>query len=184
MPMKTALLSLTKMPVLLFVLISGLIATTATQAQTFTVLHSFTGGRDGGNPLAGFVMDAAGQNAYGTTSSGGSHEAGIVFRLNTHGETILHNFTGGADGGVPESSLIMDAAGNLYGTTYSGGAYGYGVVYEVTPKGEVVLYSFTGGNDGGMRKHVWPSTRRAILWNHNVRRKPRQWNCFRNHRQK
>ncbi len=149
MPMKTPLLCLTKMPVLLLVLIYGLVVTTQTQAQTFTVLHSFTGGRDGGNPLAGFVMDPVGQNIYGTTSSGGSHEAGIVFRLNIHGETILHNFTGGTDGGTPESSLIMDPAGNLYGTTYSGGAYGYGVVYEITSHGEIVLYSFTGGNDGG-----------------------------------
>lgn len=149
--METRLVSLSKISVFIFMFAwaFGPIANSRAQAQTFTVLHSFSGGRDGGNPLSGLVMDAAGQNAYGTTSSGGSHEAGIVFRLNTHGETILHNFTGGADGGVPESSLIMDVAGNLYGTTYSGGAYGYGVVYEVTPKGEVVLYSFTGGNDGG-----------------------------------
>ena len=36
------------------------------RAQTFTVLHNFTGGADGGNPLAGLTMDQAG-NLYGST---------------------------------------------------------------------------------------------------------------------
>ena len=30
------------------------------QAQTFTVLHNFTGGMDGANPSAGLTIDAAG----------------------------------------------------------------------------------------------------------------------------
>ncbi len=41
------------------------------QAQTFNVIYNFTGGNDGGIPLAGLVIDAAG-NLYGTTSTGGS----------------------------------------------------------------------------------------------------------------
>jgi uncharacterized repeat protein (TIGR03803 family) len=127
----------------------GLILGTQVQAQTFTVLHNFTGGNDGGNPLSGFVMDEAGANLYGTASAGGTHGAGAVFRLNARGETILYNFTGGADGNSPVSSLIIDRSGNLYGTTYSGGANGAGTVYVVTPhKTEEVLYSFTGGSDG------------------------------------
>jgi hypothetical protein len=31
--------------------------------------------------------------------------------------TVLHTFTGGADGGEPQAGLTMDRAGNLYGTT-------------------------------------------------------------------
>jgi uncharacterized repeat protein (TIGR03803 family) len=46
---------------------------------------------------------------------------------------VIHNFTGGADGGWPQSGLTMDAAGNLYGTTTWGGAYCYGTVFEITP---------------------------------------------------
>jgi hypothetical protein len=46
------------------------------QAQTFTVLYSFTGGTDGSSPQAGLVRDKAG-NLYGTTVQGGSST--IVF---------------------------------------------------------------------------------------------------------
>ena len=38
-----------------------------------TVLYSFTGGSDGGNPVAGLVFDNAG-NLYGTTATGGTSE--------------------------------------------------------------------------------------------------------------
>jgi hypothetical protein len=53
------------------VLVLTVVATQSPQAQTFTVLHDFTGGPDGANPDAGLTMDSAG-NLYGTTSGGGS----------------------------------------------------------------------------------------------------------------
>jgi len=40
------------------------------QAQTFTMLHSFTGQGDGGQPTAGLIMDQRG-DLYGTASQGG-----------------------------------------------------------------------------------------------------------------
>jgi hypothetical protein len=46
--------------------------------QTETVLHGFTGGKDGGNPFAGVLLDANG-NLYGTTAYGGAHNFGTVF---------------------------------------------------------------------------------------------------------
>ncbi len=45
-----------------------------------TVLYSFTGGADGGNPSSGVIRDAAG-NLYGTTSNGGKGFTGVVFKL-------------------------------------------------------------------------------------------------------
>ena len=91
-----------------------------------TVLYSFTGGAEGGDPLAGVVRDSAG-NLYGTTSCGGTAGAGVVFKLDTTGhETVLYSFTGGADGGIPTAGVIRDSAGNLYGTTYGGGGSGRG----------------------------------------------------------
>jgi uncharacterized repeat protein (TIGR03803 family) len=130
---------------------------------TETVLHTFSGGADGGAPVAGLIRDAAG-NLYGTTTSGGSvnrlclgdgDTCGVVFRLSPTGtETVLHSFTRG-DGANPNAGLIADSAGNLYGTTEFGGAYGRGVVFELSrcdsaPSGYdfKVLYSFTGGADG------------------------------------
>jgi uncharacterized repeat protein (TIGR03803 family) len=125
---------------------------------TYTVLHSFTGGADGGYPeYAGLIQDSA-ANLYGTTSVGGASGYGVVFRLDTTGTvTVLYNFTGGADGGSPQSGVIQDSAGNLYGTALFGGdlscklgaTFGCGVVFKLDTTGrETVLYSFTGGSEG------------------------------------
>jgi uncharacterized repeat protein (TIGR03803 family) len=87
----------------------------------YIVLYTFTGGADGGEPYSDLVRDAQG-NLYGTTVSGGTNGAGTVFRLDTSSnETVLHSFTGGADGGQPFAGLLRDARGNLYGTTQAGG---------------------------------------------------------------
>jgi uncharacterized repeat protein (TIGR03803 family) len=119
------------------------------QAQTFSVIHPFTGGTDGGYPLNGFAIGSAG-NLFGTASTGGKSGAGVVFELSETGvEKVLYSFAGQPDGANPQSSLIYDASGNLYGTTSAGGVYGLGTVFELSPKGqETVLYSFQGGTDG------------------------------------
>ena len=49
----------------------SVILTQSAQAQTFTVLHNFTGGQDGATPTGGITLDQAG-NLYGTTSTGGN----------------------------------------------------------------------------------------------------------------
>jgi uncharacterized repeat protein (TIGR03803 family) len=81
-------------------------------------------------------MDNVG-NLYGTTSGDGAYQQGSVFKLTpANGQwtyTSLHDFTGGADGGTPYSTLVFDSNGKLYGTTNVGGANGYGVVFEITP---------------------------------------------------
>ncbi len=122
-----------------------------------TVLHRFRGGRDGANPIAGLIRDAAG-NLYGTTLRGGlsgcsSYDScGTVFRLDRTGrETVLYRFTGGADGSTPVAGLLRDATGSLYGTTYLGGSNNAGTVFELDATGrETVLYTFTGGSDGAL----------------------------------
>jgi uncharacterized repeat protein (TIGR03803 family) len=118
----------------------------------------------GGWVTSSVIMDEAG-NFYGTSSGGGEFNAptcqpygcGTVFKVDPAGkQTVLYNFTGGADGGWPIAGVIRDAAGNLYGTTYSGGTQanncdGYcGVVFKLDPAGnETVLYAFTEAADGG-----------------------------------
>jgi uncharacterized repeat protein (TIGR03803 family) len=119
-----------------------------------TVLHTFTGGADGcgGGELA---RDPAG-NLYGASNFGGSggcpgFGCGVVFKLDPAGnETVLHNFTGAADGNFP-GPLVRDSAGNLYGATYLGGPGGFtgGVVFKIDTLGnETTLHNFTGGSDG------------------------------------
>src|ERR1700730_10021367 len=103
------------------------VATSRAHAQTFSVVHNFTGGSDGANPLSGFTIDAAG-NLYGTTNAGGVSGAGTVFKVTQSGSEIgLYSFTGWADLANPGASLLLDAAAaSLYGTTNAGGAFGWG----------------------------------------------------------
>ncbi len=114
-----------------------------------TVLYSFTGGADGGNPYGGVVRDAAG-NLYGTTVYGGAASSGVVFKVDSSGhETVLYTFSGGDDGGYPYAGVIRDSSGNLYGTAQQGGTRNLGVIYSVNTAGqETVLYTFTGAADG------------------------------------
>jgi uncharacterized repeat protein (TIGR03803 family) len=141
-------------------------------AQTFTVLYNFTGGQDGGVPLAGLARDAAG-NLYGTTFQNGTHDTGTVFRLSPRNNTWvfapLYEFTGGTDGGWPTAKPTIASDGTLYGTTLGGGLndsgcpgdgyQGCGVVYHLVPRPsncpasncpwiETVVYSFLGVTDG------------------------------------
>lgn len=126
------------------------IAGPAAHAQTLTVLHNFTSGVDGDQPMSGLVLGPSG-NFYGTTSEGGADSSGTIFELSQTGTlTTLYAFTGGPDGGRPEAAMVL--VGNvLYGTTMLGGAHGNGTVFSLALTGnkETVLYSFTGGADGG-----------------------------------
>lgn len=117
------------------------------QAQTYSVLHRFQA-IEGSHPSGGLVQDSAG-NLYGVTADGGSTGHGTAFKLSSGGETVLHNFGGGADGIIPVSGLTLDAAGNLYGITFMGGNLGVGTAFRLDSAGnETVLYSFNFGNDG------------------------------------
>jgi uncharacterized repeat protein (TIGR03803 family) len=123
-------------------------------AGTETILHSFTGppegGGDGAFSYEGVIRDTAG-NLYGVTAKGGASGAGVVYELDTTGkETLLYSFSGGADGGDPDSVLLLHK-GNLYGTTANGGTgcggTGCGVVFRLSPQeggswSETVLYTF------------------------------------------
>jgi uncharacterized repeat protein (TIGR03803 family) len=131
-----------------------------TPAGVHTVLYNFTGGADGGEPYKGVTLDSQG-NLYGTavTGGGGSCEGGcgVTFKLTNSGgvwtQSVIHTFTGGADGSGPGSPVSLDAHGNVYGTTPTGGAYGVGVLYQLRPTSAGwklrVVHTFSGGADGG-----------------------------------
>jgi uncharacterized repeat protein (TIGR03803 family) len=137
-------------------------------AQTYTVLHTFTGPPDGAGPVA-MMLDNAG-NFYGATLAGGATKGskycsiggcGTIFKIDASGkETVVYAFaptnvsTGYRPGGP---SLVEDAEGNIYGTAQLGGAFecglyglGCGTVFEVTATGqETVLHRFGDAKGNG-----------------------------------
>ena len=146
------------------------VITQTAQAQTFNVIHNFTGGGDGKRPRAGLTRHGAG-DFYGTTNHGGAHDYGTVFNLAHRGSgwilTPLYSFSGGDDGYYLDARVIIGPDGNLYGTTaYGGGGPctgpppGCGTIFRLRPTAgvphsvlaswtETPLHRFTGPpNDG------------------------------------
>lgn len=150
------------------------------QAQTFQVIHSFNGGHDGAFPLAGLIMDQAG-NLYGTAAGGGKTNdgcetsgCGVAFRMkhSNSGWTLtpLYVFQGGQqsglDGANPEARMVFATDDTLYGTTFDGGGNNChnitcGTVFRLTPPptactsalcgwNETVIYRFTGYPHAGL----------------------------------
>jgi uncharacterized repeat protein (TIGR03803 family) len=140
------------------------------QAQTFKLIHSFTNGQDGAEPLAGLTIDKAG-NLYGTTFKGGTGY-GAVYKLTQKGSgwtfNPLYSFAGGSDGAGPYATVSIGADGTLYGSTGAGGQgscsiflyTGCGTVFNLRPQPKActsalcpwtktILYSFA-GSDGGV----------------------------------
>lgn len=132
------------------------------------VLHSFgqTGG-DGNDPRSEPRLGPDG-SIYGTTFSGGSNNAGVVYRLTPNRrsfgwtETVIYSFQGspygsGSDGANPRARVTFDTVGNIYGTTIYGGPSGVGTVFKLSPNpdgtwSESVVYAFHGSPidpDGG-----------------------------------
>lgn len=86
-----------------------------------SVLINFADRLTGGLPYGDLVLDAN-SNLYGTSAFGGRYGSGNVFKTSETGkETVLHQFTGAADGAIPLAGLVQDTHGNLYGVTFQGG---------------------------------------------------------------
>jgi uncharacterized repeat protein (TIGR03803 family) len=127
---------------------------------THSVLYSFSGGTDGGEPYKGVTLDAQ-ENIFGTAVTGGSGGCeggcGVVYELANSGgkwsQTVVHAFSGGDDGSGPGAGLTIDSNGDVYGTTPTGGTYGQGTIFRLH-RGSggawklKVLHAFTGGSDG------------------------------------
>ena len=137
---------------------------------TESVIYTFTGAADGGNPRAGLISNKG--VLYGTTYEGGASGFGTVFELlppmgsgGIWTEKVLYSFLGGADGAHPEAGLVMGKLNVLYGSAYWGGStgcpvanypLGCGTIFELLPPSapggtwtQKVLYTFTGtGADG------------------------------------
>jgi len=121
-------------------------------AGNLNVVHSFGTplGNIGVEPAAGLVAGSDG-TLYGTTTSGGTHDFGVVYELATNGEClVLWNFANGTDGANPYGDLLL-SGNTLYGTTAgTGGGSSLGNVFKINLDGSgfASLYNFTNGSDG------------------------------------
>jgi uncharacterized repeat protein (TIGR03803 family) len=125
---------------------------------TESLLYTFAGGTDGGQPFAGMVFDQAG-NLFSTAQVGGTYGFGTIYELAPSGsqwvEQTLYSFRGTDDGGTPVSAPLVDASDNLIGTTCSGGTPFGGTAYELSPMGN--NWSFTLLQSFSHLSCPWPS---------------------------
>ncbi len=137
------------------------------QTTALKVLHSFTGGTDGGFPKSGVIFDSAG-NIYGTTFWGGSDcgvGCGLVYKLTPTGtgkwtESPVYRPISETKGVYPVD-LLFGPDGNLYGIDALGGATGScinnqncQIAFELSPTStnywkETVVQIFSNGVGGG-----------------------------------
>jgi uncharacterized repeat protein (TIGR03803 family) len=120
---------------------------------TQSVLYNFTGGNDGSGPGAGLTFDRKG-NLYGMAPTGGEFGVGVIYKLAPDGsggwtQSVLHAFTGGADGATGSAGRLMVSSGRLYGVATVGGANGKGTVFRLNPQAGggwtlETLYAFKG----------------------------------------
>jgi choice-of-anchor C domain-containing protein len=149
----------------------SLVRNAAATAWTEQVLYSFNS--TAWEPSGRLTYSKRDGVLYGTAQLGGGKGCGgfgcgavMQFTAPTDGSsstpTVLYQFHGATDGGMPNAHLVQDqATGALYGTARWGrmgdcSGVGCGLVFMLTPPAsgttwtETVLYRFTGGNDGGV----------------------------------
>ncbi|MGA9641574.1 MAG: choice-of-anchor tandem repeat GloVer-containing protein [Terriglobales bacterium] len=165
----------------MIVLVLTIVAKPAAHAQTFNILHNFTGGSDGDRPGAGITRDRVG-NFYGTTQYGGdfSCDAGGLpgcgalykFQMTDVGPVLtpLHDFYEASEP-FPEHPGVPTVGPDdgLYGVISLGGPSGddVGTVFVANPLNSTqvpissglyrVLYQFTEtSNDGSYPTALQP----------------------------
>jgi len=114
----------------------------------YAIIHRFNTQNTGTTPEAGVTFGPDGA-LYGTTSGGGTHGAGTIFKLTGSGDgpwsfKPLRSLAG-ASGSGPSAELLAGKDGTLYGTTFGGGKYNRGSIFSLSKSGAFkVLYDFKG----------------------------------------
>ena len=160
------------------------------RAQTFTTLHSFTGGSDGSTPIGGLIL--SGNTLYGTAELGGASGYGTVFAINTDGTgfNVLEPFNGVNNEAYPCSLLLS-------GNTLYGGSQGPGVtvgtLFAVNTNGTgfTTLHTFTTisaphytNSDGAVSIGTTDFIGQHVVWGGVRRRHWGQWHCVRRQHQR
>ncbi|MEO7990207.1 MAG: choice-of-anchor tandem repeat GloVer-containing protein [Chryseolinea sp.] len=86
---------------------------------------------------------------FGLTATGGSADAGTIFKINSDGSgqtKVIYNFRRNGSGEQPFGSLIHGPDSSLYGMTSLGGISKYGTIFKINKNGSgyTVLHNFDG----------------------------------------
>ncbi len=136
---------------------------------TETILHNFSQGKDGWQPVASALIQDDKGSFYGVASlegnsdpACGSNGCGVIYKLTADGQyTVLYRFKAAKtykDGLFPFGQLLLDKQGDLYGT--AGGGIGprggYGIIYKLSKAGKMtVLHRFEGTDGTGPNSLIW-----------------------------
>ncbi len=143
----------------------GVVYRMARDGQDFVLLHEFGSIAGNGSGAASGLIEGRDGWLYGTCFSGGTNDAGTVFKLRRDGTgfTTLWEFSE-ATGRLPQGGLIEARDRRLYGTCSRGGESDAGTVFglERDGSGFALLREFDGldgsnpvaslfeGSDGGL----------------------------------
>lgn len=103
-----------------------------TSAGVYTDLFNFNSSSSANGKFPdGALVQGSDGFLYGTTSGGGSSNAGVIFKIKTNGTlfSVLYNFDT-THGSTPASALLLHTNGKIYSMTSSGGAHSQGVFYS------------------------------------------------------
>lgn len=101
--------------------------------NTFSKLFDFVSNDSGKYPTGPLVLNN--DFIYGTTSSGGINNFGVLFKFDSNSNLITKvlDFDGTNNGKNPNNSLMKASNGNFYGDTKKGGLFDKGVIFEYNP---------------------------------------------------
>jgi uncharacterized repeat protein (TIGR03803 family) len=126
----------------------GAIYKVSLDGTVYSMIHALQSSSGEGRNIQAGLCQSTNGFLYGTAYSGGTSNAGVIFKLDTDGNNfnIVRNFqpTGG-DGQHPNSELVETSDGFLYGGTYGGGSGGGGSFFKIKndATGYAILQNFS-----------------------------------------
>ncbi|NIK92071.1 T9SS type A sorting domain-containing protein [Mangrovimonas sp. CR14] len=114
--------------------------------NSYSIIKDFDLNSNEGYEPTGLVLGSNG-NLYGTTSSGGSFGAGIIYEYDINTDTYIdrYDFTGGSSSRSPSGEIIIKEE-QLYGSTIRGGTNNFGTLYQfdLNTDSFALVHSFSG----------------------------------------
>jgi uncharacterized repeat protein (TIGR03803 family) len=120
----------------------GVIFSIDTSGGGYKILHDFKG-TDGNDP-ARATLTLSGNKLFGTTGNGGTNNDGVIFSVDTGGNSYKVLFSFDSVNGQSPDGKLMIFKNKLYGTTPYGGVNNTGVIFSVDTNGNnfKVLFNF------------------------------------------